>query len=374
MARHAEIAGAGFAGLAAACALARRGWSVRVHERGAQIRTDGAGIYIYENGLKVLEALGAFEDAIAGASRARIREVRDERNRTISVHHWPEGVRVFSILRQRVIDALAAAAQRHGVEILAGSEGASASPKGRLALKDGRELAADLVVAADGVSSRLRDGLGLLSSRRALPDGAVRLIVPKNEAERAAADDGRTIEFWSGTRRVLTTSCSADEIYVALTMLDVDVAARQTPIDRRLWAASFPHLEPLIARISETGHYGRFEVIRLKRWSTGRVVILGDAAHALPPNLGQGAGCSMMNALSLAVHLDSADDIPSALVAWEHRERPLTEHTQRMSVLFGRPTTWPAPLRRLFFYAAGNSRWLTEQRTRTARHVPTGAV
>ena len=52
--RHAEIVGAGFAGLTAACALAQRGWSVRVHERADRLRTTGAGIYIYENGLRVL--------------------------------------------------------------------------------------------------------------------------------------------------------------------------------------------------------------------------------------------------------------------------------------------------------------------------------
>ena len=57
--RHAEIAGAGFAGLTAACALAQRGWSVRVHERADRLRTTGAGIYIYENGLRVLEVVGA---------------------------------------------------------------------------------------------------------------------------------------------------------------------------------------------------------------------------------------------------------------------------------------------------------------------------
>ena len=58
--RRAEIAGGGFAGLAAACALAQRGWRVRVHERGTELRIAGAGIYLYENGLRVLEALGAW--------------------------------------------------------------------------------------------------------------------------------------------------------------------------------------------------------------------------------------------------------------------------------------------------------------------------
>ena len=74
-ARRAEIVGAGFAGLSAACALAQRGWRVRVHERADGLRTTGAGIYIYENGLRVLERLGAFEEAVAGAPFAHTREV-----------------------------------------------------------------------------------------------------------------------------------------------------------------------------------------------------------------------------------------------------------------------------------------------------------
>src|SRR5882762_8818350 len=118
--RHAEIVGAGFSGLTAACALAQRGWSVRIHERADRLRTTGAGIYIYENGLRVLEAVGAYDAAIKGAPFAHTREVRDDRNRVISVHRWG-GSRVFSIVRQTVINALADAARRSGVEIVAGS-------------------------------------------------------------------------------------------------------------------------------------------------------------------------------------------------------------------------------------------------------------
>jgi 2-polyprenyl-6-methoxyphenol hydroxylase-like FAD-dependent oxidoreductase len=127
--RHAEIAGAGFAGLTAACALAQRGWSVRVHERADALRTTGAGIYIYENGLRVLEALGAYQDAVKGAPFAHTREVRDDRNRVVSVHRWG-GSRVFSVVRQTVINALAAAARAAGAGIVVNSAVAGASPRG----------------------------------------------------------------------------------------------------------------------------------------------------------------------------------------------------------------------------------------------------
>jgi 2-polyprenyl-6-methoxyphenol hydroxylase-like FAD-dependent oxidoreductase len=369
--RHAEIAGAGFAGLMAACALAQRGWSVRVHERAEALRTTGAGIYIYENGLRVLEAVGAYEAAIAGAPFAHTREVRDDGNRVVSAHKWV-GSRVFSIVRQRVINALGEAARTAGAEIVTNSPVASATPEGELILADGRHLKADLVVAADGSNSRIRDALGLAAKRKYLVDGAIRLLIDKTQEERAGLDGGKTIEYWSGTRRVLYTPCSETDIYIALTMLDTDAVGKAVPVDKAEWTRAFPHLEPLIDRLGTEGRYDRFELIKLKRWSAGRVAVIGDAAHALPPNIGQGGGCAMMNALSLAVYLDGRADIPAALNAWEQNERPLTDHTQRISLLLGWPTTWPPRLRALTFGLIGRSKWLTRQRTRTALHRPTG--
>lgn len=372
--RHAEIVGAGFAGLSAACALAQRGWSVRVHERADQLRTTGAGIYVYENGLRVLEALGAYADAVREAPLAHVREVRDEGNRVLSMHRWDKSSRVFSIVRQQVINALAASAQRAGVEIVTRSEGVSATAAGELTLADGQQLRADLIVAADGSNSMLRDSLGLLARRKFMPDGATRLLIDKTPEERTSSDVATTIEYWSGSRRVLYTPCSPTQIYIALTMLDSDKLATSTPIRRDAWKGWFPHLRDLFDRIGNEGRYDRFEVIKLKRWSSGRVAVLGDAAHALPPNIGQGAGCAMMNALSLAVYLDQTSDLQSALNAWERIERPITDHTQRVSEFLGLPTTWPSLPRRLFFIMAGRSKWMINQRTRTARHRPTGTA
>ena len=76
-------------------------------------------------------------------------------------------------------------------------------------------------------------------------------------------------------------------------------------------------------------HWAHFQTIRLKRWSAGRVAVLGDAAHAMPPYLAQGAGHAMMNALGLAEALCARRaTIEAGARAWERRERPLTEHTQ----------------------------------------------
>jgi 2-polyprenyl-6-methoxyphenol hydroxylase-like FAD-dependent oxidoreductase len=237
-------------------------------------------------------------------------------------------------------------------------------------LSNGERLAADLIVAADGVNSRIRDSLGLLSRRRFLPDGCVRVLIPKLDSEEAS--EGRTIEYWSGSRRLLYNPCSTAYLYLALTMRHDDEPARALPLAKDVWQASFPHLAPLIERIGDEARYDRFEYIRLSRWSSGRVAVLGDAAHAIPPNIGQGAGCAMMNALSLAVFLEKSQGVETALQAWEAAERPLTNHTQRLSLLFGMPAFWPPRLRALFYSLAARSQWLTAQRTRTARHIPTG--
>jgi 2-polyprenyl-6-methoxyphenol hydroxylase-like FAD-dependent oxidoreductase len=339
-----------------------------LHERAERLRTAGAGINIYENGLRVLQALGALEATLADNARHLVRETRDEHDRLLSSHPWH--IRVYGVLRQRMIDALAAAARRSGAQIVLNSAGVAASPAGELTLASGERTRADLIVAADGVNSSLRDSLGLLRSRRYLADGAIRVLIPKLDEREAT--DGRTIEYWSGTRRFLYNPCSRTYLYLALTMPHRDQAARAVPVDKALWKAAFPALAPLIERIGDIARYDRFEYIRLKRWSAGHVAVIGDAAHAIPPNIGQGAGCAMMNALSLAVLLERGDDIPAQLAAWERAERPLTNHTQRISLLFGMPAFWPPKLREAFYWLAARSRWLTEQRTRTARHVPTG--
>ena len=164
---------------------------------------------------------------------------------------------------------------------------------------------------------------------------------------------------------------------MAMSCLASDEEARAVPVDVGGWSRSFPHLGDLFRRIGAESDWSRirwvqFQTISLKRWHAGRVAVLGDAAHAMPPNLGQGAGCAMMNALALAVALDEIGDVPAALSAWEERERPLTEHTQRWSEIYGRLTTWPEQMRSLAFHALGRVKWLRRRYQRTANHVPTG--
>lgn len=374
--RHAEIAGAGIAGLTAAAALAQRGWHVRVHERAPNLRSFGAGIYIWGNGLRVLKAIGAYDEAVAGAHEGPQFHTRDHLDTTMERIPINNGgpARLVTILRETLLTALLNAARRAGAEVLTGSGAVGATADGHLLLADGQRLAADLVIGADGINSRVRDSLDLLMYRKPLGYGAVRMMLPRSEADVPPEDRTRYIEYFAGARRILYTPASDRDLYVALCAAADDLAARAIPADQALWTESFPHLAPLIARFGDAGRWDAFEVLKLKSWSKGRVAILGDGAHAMPPYLGQGGGCALMNALGLAVALDEQDDIPAALAAWEARERPMTEHTQDTAERLGDMNFWPDEVRSAVLKITGACAQIGAERMRTALHVPTGTT
>jgi 2-polyprenyl-6-methoxyphenol hydroxylase-like FAD-dependent oxidoreductase len=87
--RRAEVVGGGIAGLSAATALARHGWQVRLHERGRELREIGAGIFLWENALRGLAAIGALADATARGGKLADLVVLDRDPRTSAVDDLP---------------------------------------------------------------------------------------------------------------------------------------------------------------------------------------------------------------------------------------------------------------------------------------------
>ena len=376
---HAEIVGGGFGGLVAATALAERGWSVRVHERRNAIDAEGYGIAVQPNMNLIFRTLGIAEEVIAGGARIDRRDSLDGDGNVVLTRKTERSP--YRIDRRHIVGLIARCASEAGAEIALGSRIAEVSPDGAVTTDDGARKEADLVVLADGAGSTLRAPLDLLKHQIWQRDGGVRVTIPRTPDEIAedAVSGTVMIEAWSDNRRVLYCPVNDAEFYVLLGSLVDDEAGKATPIDPDVWSRSFPALRPFLARVAadadwEEARWAQFQTVRLKRWWKGRVAVLGDAAHAMPPYLAQGAGHAMMNALGLAVALDEEPDLPSAFRAWERRERPLTEHTQRWTRIYGNTIFLPRPLKRLSIAAERAIPWIGRQYLHAAHVVPTGCA
>ena len=366
--RHAEVAGGGLAGLTVATALAQHGWSVRLHERGSQLREIGAGIFLWENALRALEQLGAYEEAAGLGDLINSWRLFDERGRPIQNDWMKDGsTRLITVKRTELHQALANAARRAGVEIVTGSQVSGATPDGRLLLETGESLQADLIVGADGVYSAVRRALGLDLVVRDLEDGCMRHLVPRRPDDVA----NEALEYWNGGRRVGIVPVTPEEVYIYTCCPAKDLEGREQPFNHKSWGDSFPDVRHYLERIPDQSRWAAFHDVRTHSWVNGRGAIVGDSATAMAPNLGQAACVAMVNGFSLATVLDQHDDVPTGLRAWEQRQRGVSDATQKYSRLYGKVgTRWPRPLtdvRSALVWIAGRSEsW--QHRVNVAAH------
>ena len=327
MTRRAEIVGAGFAGLAAATTLAQAGWSVRLHERDPVPRTIGSGLYVATFAQKVLRALGLFDRfaALAFAPATRAIHIDGECRSVADI-----GGQFMATTRAKLYGLLLDTAREVGVVIATGSPVQGVEPEGAVLLEDGRSLVADLVVVADGVRSGLTRSLGIEVNRVQHPDGIIRVLLDRRGMHGPEWDGViDAYDYRIRPLRMLYSPLGEDAFYFCLMAPGGDAQGAAVPVDAPMWSASFPLFAPAIARIGAAGRHDRYSTTTLSRWSAGRVAVVGDAAHVMPSSLGQGAGVSMLNAVTLARSVADATDVPAALAGWEVEMRPVVEAWQR---------------------------------------------
>ena len=327
-----EIVGGGIAGLVASIQFARKGWSVRVHERSVALRASGNGLPIFENGLRILEALGLADAVRTHGHQLNKWVIRRSSGQKVKEYEPFEatGGRIVMFQRQALIDPLADAAIKAGVTIDVGSKVIGAERDGVLLLHDGRRLEADLVVAADGVHSIVRRSVAGELPLGKHRKGAIRLLIPIHSDDFPDGNDRVATEYNDpGGRRIGLLPCSSQNMYMILVALLSDPEALEMPIRPQLWKETFPTLGKFIDRVGAMGHYDEYHSIFPPVWHYGKCVLIGDAAHGMTPALGQGANSAMMTAYSLGATDFSGAPLSESLTTWEAKMRPLVHFTQK---------------------------------------------
>ncbi|MEJ2865789.1 FAD-dependent monooxygenase [Actinomycetospora flava] len=338
---RAVVVGAGLGGLASAIALRQRGWEVTVLERRPHAAEAGAGIALWPNALRALDVLGLGARArelgiveIGGGIRtssgrwlART-DAADLRRR--------QGDGVVVLPRPDLHDLLRAAAPdlRAGVGVHRVEPGDGTRPAVVHDDAGGRH-GADLVVAADGVRSTVRAAFWPDVTVRDTGHTAFRVV-----ADHRLAEGG---ESWGGGDLVGLAPLPGDRTYLyamvptaeaptgdPLPWLRARLAGWHEPVAAVLDAVHGPVLVHPLADLRPPA-----------TWHHGRVTLLGDAAHAMTPNLGQGAAQAFLDAVVLA---EEATGDPDSLQAYERRRRPVAEAVARRSRTAGDVAAWRSPV------------------------------
>ncbi|HZR49838.1 MAG TPA: FAD-dependent monooxygenase [Streptosporangiaceae bacterium] len=341
MALRAVVVGGGIGGIAAAVALSRAGIDVQVHEQAQQLTEVGAGVSLAPNGLRVLERLGVGEGISRLGARYAAAELRLPDGR--EVRHEPYQ---FAMPRQNVgihrADLLA---------LLAGQLPPGAVRTGRrctsfrqddgtamVGFADGTTATADVVIGADGIHSFLQGFV--VAPAEPVFSGVVayRGLVP-----RLAEYPAGTIRMWMGEgKHFLVFPVRAGQLLNYVGFVSSGTAVRESwsaPGDPAALAAYFAGWDPVIgkviAAISGPGgsgfQWGMYDRVPLPRWSSGRLTLLGDAAHPMLPHLGQGANQALEDAVALAALLGATTSpagVPRALAAYEELRRDRTARVQ----------------------------------------------
>jgi len=345
------IIGAGVGGLTLWHALWQRGLSAEIYEQARELAEIGAAVALSANGTRELERLGVLDRIVAASTEPTELIYRDGRTGgRIAAHpvrlggSYRErfGAPYCGLHRAELQQALGAGVDRERLRL--GRRLVEVSEDGdrvTLSFADGGTVEADGVIAADGVRSVVRRFVagddGLLYSRTS----GFRGIIPVGKLP--SLPDPQAIQFWMGpSAHLLHYAIGPDGGHVNFLAVvegphdwahpEKGLAASNDAEALALFQGWHPAVTEMIAAVRHELRWGLFLTRPLRRWRRGRVVLLGDAAHAMLPHHGQGANTTIEDAVSLA-ELIAADphDLDGAFAAYETLRRPRTRAIQRAS-------------------------------------------
>jgi 2-polyprenyl-6-methoxyphenol hydroxylase-like FAD-dependent oxidoreductase len=333
---RAVVVGAGIGGLATAIALERAGVEPIVIERAPELHEAGFGLVVSANAVTALRSLGLRDSVAARGSRVRQAEIRNPRGELLTLIDYAElGWETYGILRSELQRAML---ERVPAECLRlGTTCVGATEDGQALLDDAESIVADMVVGADGIRSTVRRSLF----------GDERLRYGGHRAWRAGTrfDDERVrdrfVEVWgvgygfgfgpAGTGRVY---------WYCFEVVPEGAPAPVRPRDEllRRFSAWFDPIPALIESTDPDAIEPTFTYDRPPRrnWGRGRVTLVGDAAHPMKPNIGQGAAQALEDAVVLGVCIAGNRDPEGALRDYERRRVKRANAVVRASRRTGR--------------------------------------
>ncbi|HYH79222.1 MAG TPA: FAD-dependent monooxygenase [Longimicrobium sp.] len=349
------IVGGGIGGLTAAIALRQRGFAPRVYEAAPELREVGAGIWVPPNAMQVLARLGLADAVSRVGSPIRAAELRDARagvlqRADLSFAEREFGHATVAIHRGRFQRVLA---EHAGADIIrTGAQCTAVEQRGErvvIRFADGGETEADVVIGADGLRSAVRESI--------FP--GVPLRYSGQTSYRATLDhalppelDGVGWEVWSAGARFGLSAIGHGEVYWYATM-DAPAGGGDPAGTLRgrlqALAAPFPAPIPALVAATDESRITRTDLsdfAPIERWHRGRVALLGDAAHATTPNLGQGGAQAVEDAWVLADRLAASATPEAAFAEYERIRMPRARMVVNTSWRFGKIVHLSNPLAR----------------------------
>ena len=323
---RAVVIGAGIGGLTSAVALAQAGWQVTVAERAPSLDPVGAGLGVAPNALHALDALGLGDAlrgraAIQGAAGIRRPDGRWLYRTSDAAIRERFGDPLVVALRSDLVDVLASALPDGALRLGIGVERVGLR-KGDVEFTDGTRAAADLVVAADGIRSATRASAFPGHTRlRTMPVAAWRFLAPR--------PDGLVPSETWGTGALVGVVPLADGRVYVYCAVTAEPDGQMPALPRfETWHEPIPQLFATAQDVLA----GRLQELErpLPAMHTGRVALVGDAAHPMTPFLAQGACQAMEDAVTLARLVDPADVVGS-LAAYSQARLDRTQRIVRRS-------------------------------------------
>jgi 6-hydroxynicotinate 3-monooxygenase len=334
------IVGGGIGGTTLAIQLQRAGYPCKVYEQAPAFARVGAGINLAPNSTRIFRELGLEPQMKRVGVQARLKFSREwDSGKFLFTVPVPElveryGAPFFAFHRGDLQDALSSALEPGTIEFNKRLVGLSGT---KLAFADGTSAEADAVVGADGVHSRVRDCLfgamppsyhGLVAYRAIFPTSLV-----------AGLDLDDNTKWWAPDRYFLIYFMSEkrDEVYVVTGSPEPWPGSDFTPRPAKLEEvhSAFAGFHPIVQRVinaaTSVSKWPMLELEPFRPWSKGRVVLMGDAAHATTPHMGQGAGMALEDTVILARCMESTPELEKAFQLFEATRFDRTARIQRES-------------------------------------------